>query len=200
MGKMRNIWAAGVLGLATGCTIDNAMLEKVGITPPKFEQPGPVQNPLFVPLAKEEKNKVFEAVFQVLDNYGFDIVESNRTDGRIETATRIAPGLALNFKSGSPDFWERVLATTQTYRHRVTVMILDSKQGGMFVDVQVRKELEDLPRPVRSSVGAAIFRVDNDIDRHYEIIDASTPTSGWLYKGRDPAMEQELLRLIRNAL
>ena len=113
----------------------------------------------------------------MLDNYGFDILESNRRDGRIETATRIAPGLGLYIKPGSPDVRERALASLQTYRHRVTVLIAESKeQGGMFIDVKVRKELEDLARPQKSTIGAAIFRVDNDLDRHFEVIDdATTP-------------------------
>jgi hypothetical protein len=200
MGKLRRFCAAGLLGLTAGCSIDNAVLEKLGIPEPKFERPARLENPMLLAYARDEKDRVFEAAYQVLDNYGFDIMESNRNDGRIETVTRIAPGLGLILKPGSPDLRERTLATLQTYRHRVSVLIQDSKLGGIFVDVQVRKELEDLSKPVKSTVGAAIFRVDNDIDRHYEVIDPSTPSSGWLYRGRDPAMEQELLQLIKAAL
>ena len=200
MRKLRHFWAAGVLGLTAGCSVDRSFLDSLGIPTPSFVQPAVAENPLLVALGKDQKSKVFETVFQVLDNYGFDIVESNRRDGRIETAPRIAPGVGLYLKPGSPEFHERLLATLQTYRHRVTVLIQDAKQGGMFIDVHVRKELEDLSRPVKSTVGDAIFRLDNDIDRHYEIIDAFTPQSGWLYRGRDHAMEQELLRRIKAAL
>ena len=50
-------------------------------------------------------------------------------------------------------------------------------------------------------VGDSIFRLDNDIERRFEIVDDSTATElGWLYKGRDPAMEQEIIRRIKNAL
>jgi hypothetical protein len=200
MGKLRKIWALGVISLAAGCAIDNSMLEKIGISPP-FERTLLVENPLLVPLdPRTEKDKVFEVCYHVLDNFGFDIVESNRYDGRIETLPRNAPGVILVLKPGSPDFHERLLATLQTYRHRVTVVIHDSATGGMYIDVHVRKELEDLPRPLRVSVGAAIFRVDNDLERRFEVVDPSFPTSGWLYRGRDPAMEQEIIRLIKAAL
>ena len=147
----------------------------------------PVENPLLVSLnPTTEKNRVFEVCYSVLDNYGFDILESNRADGRIETATRIAPGMILFLKAGSPDYHERLLASLQTYRHRVTVLIIDSKDG-MYIDVQVRKELEDLARPLKSTIGASIFRLDNDLDRRYEVVDPSTPMSGWLYRGARPS-------------
>jgi hypothetical protein len=200
MGRLRKTWTCGLLGLAAGCSIDNATLEKLGIPPPNFERAVQAENPLLVALRKEDKDKVFETVFQVIDNFGFDIVESNRHDGRIETTPRVAPGLGLILKPGSPDVRERLLATLQTYRHRVSAVIQESRQGGFFIDVKVRKELEDLPRPSRSTIGNAIFRTDNDIERRLDIVDDSTPASGWLYRGRDPAMEQELIRLIKAAL
>jgi hypothetical protein len=197
MGKLRKFCAASLLGLTAGCSIDNSFLESLGIPPPSFERPETLENPLLIALPKEEKGKVFEAVFHVLDNYGFDILESNRNDGRIETATRIAPGVGLFLKPGSPDYRERLLATLQTYRHRVTVLVQDAKQGGIFIDVHVRKELEIIDRPQKQTVGPAIFRVDNDIERHFEIIDETTYESSWLYRGRDHAMEQELIRRIK---
>ena len=120
MGKLRRIWAAGLLGLSAGCTVDQTFLDKMGIPAPNFDRAEVAENPLLVALPREEKARVFETVYKVLDNYGFDIAESNRSDGRIETATRIAPGLGLFLKPGSPDVRERTLATLQTYRHRVT--------------------------------------------------------------------------------
>ena len=45
-------------------------------------------------------------VLKVLGDYGFEILESNRYDGRIETFPRTAPGLGLFMKPGSPDVRE----------------------------------------------------------------------------------------------
>jgi hypothetical protein len=65
----------------------------------------------------------------VLGDYGFEIRESNRYDGHIETIPRIAPGLGLFLKPGSPDLRDRLLATLQTYRHRVLVDIQPACRG-----------------------------------------------------------------------
>lgn len=194
---LRTIWLAGSLALSAGCATLQTSLDQLGIVPPP---PAEEANPLFVPLNKEEYTKVFEAAFRALDNFGFDIVDSNRADGRIETAPRVAPGLFMFFKPGSPDVYQRTLSTLQSYRHRVTVLIQASPQGGYFVEVQARKDLEDLPKPLRSTIGGAIFRLDNNVDRQFEVIDISYPGLGWISRGRDATVEQELLRQIKKCL
>jgi hypothetical protein len=201
MNILRTIWVAGALVIAAGCTSTNgSLLDQLGLSAPQLGQPAEESNPLFVPLNKEEYGKVFEKVLHVLDNFGFDIVESNRADGRIETVPRVAPGLLLPLRPGSPDIHERAMSTLQTYRHRVTVLIQASAQGGYFIEVQVRKDLEDLPRPIKSTIGAAIFRLDNNVDRQLEVIEAADPGSGWVARGRDATVEQELLRRIKSSL
>ena len=162
--------------------------------------PGPAQehNPLLLNLTREDYPRVFETLLQVLYDYDFEIAESNRADGRIETLPRTAPGLGLILKPGSPDLWERTLYTFQSYRHRVTILI-HGDPDGYLIEVQAHKELEDLPRPVRSTA-SAIFRTDNNIDRQFEVIDDSTPGNGWLSKGRDRVLEQELLQRIHWAM
>src|SRR5262245_37565182 len=89
----------------------------------------------------------------------------NRYDGRIETKPRVAPGLGLFLKPGSPDLYERALATAQSYRHRVSVVIHPADQGGYFIEVTARRELEDAARPIKSAIGAAIFHIDTNVDR-----------------------------------
>ncbi len=157
-------------------------------------------NPVFIPLGPECYAKVFECVLQVLGDYGFDIWEANRYDGRIETVPRIAPGLGLFFKPGSPVLYERLLASWQTYRHRLSVLIQPADHGGFFLEVIVRKELQDLPRPIRSTVGGAIFRNDNNVERQYEVIDLTVFDTHWIYKGRDTAMEQEIIRRLQKCI
>lgn len=157
-------------------------------------------NPVFIPLGPECYGKVFECVLQVLGDYGFDIWESNRYDGRIETTPRIAPGLGMFFKPGSPVLFERLLASCQTYRHRISVVIQPADQGGFFLEVIVRKELQDLPRPIRSTVGGAIFRHDNNVERQFEVIDLNVFDAHWIYKGRDHAMEQEIIRRMKKCI
>jgi hypothetical protein len=157
------------------------------------------QNPVYIPLGpqKEAYAKVFETCLQVLMDSGFEILESNRYDGRIETVPRIAPGVGLFLKPGSPDIQERVLATLQTYRHRITVRIDSADNGGYFIEVVARKELQDLPQPVKQTAGAAIFRNYNSVERQFEVVDPAVFESGWIFKGRDPALEQKLIQSIK---
>ena len=118
--------------------------------------------------------------------------------GCIETQPRIAPGILNPFKSGSPDTYERFLSLLQTYRHRAVINIQPAGQlGGFFVKVTVYKELEDLPKPVRATAGAAIFRVDNNVQRQFTVVDPTVYESNWIPQGEDKDIEQVLLRRLK---
>ncbi len=173
--------------------------------PPMVEPPAllPVggadeQNPVYLPPVSY--GHVFETLLSVLQDYDFEIAESNRYGGRIEAVPRTSPGLGQLFKPGSPDLYDRLLATLQSYRHRVTIVIQPASNRGHFVEVIARKELEDLPKPIRATAGAAIFRTDNDVDRQFEVIDPTFFDSKWIFKGRDVPLEQELIRRIKKQL
>jgi hypothetical protein len=140
---------------------------------------------------------VFEHALNVLGDFGFEILESNQWEGRIETLPRIAPGYLLFMKSGSPDPYERLLSTLQTYRHRASILIQPAQTGGFFIHVTVFKELEDLPRPVRETAGAAIFRTDNNVERQFTVVDPTFFESNWIPKGRDLQVEQVLLQKLK---
>jgi hypothetical protein len=190
--------------LALGCQNLNAALELPPIIP-IGEKPVAVQNPVYIPLPPRDYGRVCETILQVLNDYGFEIAEPNRYSGHIEAVPRVAPGLGLLLKPGSPDMYDRLLCSLQTYRHRVTVIIQTADpqpadHGGYFVEFVVRKELEDLPRPLRSTVGGAVFRSENTIERQTEVIDATFFEPSWIYRGRDAALEQELIRRFKNAL
>jgi len=167
--------------------------------------PGQDENPVLVSLPKSDYGRVFETLLQTLHDYGFEIAEANRYSGHIEAVPRVAPGVALFLKPGSPVTYERLLATLQTYRHRVTIIIQPAdpqgaEHGGYFIEFIVRKELEDLNRPIRSTVGVAAFRNENTVDRQTEVIDASIYDQAWIFRGRDAAMEQELIGRFNCAL
>jgi hypothetical protein len=197
MGRtLGTVCAAAVLVLAGGCAsgplLDNPVL--IGPT-----LPGPAEhNPVYVP--PHDYGLVFETVLSVLGDYGFEILEANRFDGHVDTLPRIAPGMCLLIRPGSPDPYERLLSTLQTYRHRVQVLIQPADSRGYFIQVTVFKELEDLPRPVRSTAGAAIFQTLNDVERQYDVIDPTLLESTWIPKGRDPGMEQAILQRLKGRL
>jgi hypothetical protein len=186
------VMALGV-GCATGPMFDNPVLVVPGLNGPT-----PQANPVYVP--PHQYAFVYENVLKVLADYGFDIMDANRYDGRIETVPRIAPGLGLFLKSGSPDPAERLLATLQTYRHRILVSIQPADNGGFFIQVVAYKELEDLPRPTRQTAGAAIFRNDNNVARQYEVVDPRVIELNWIPKGRDLYLEQAILQQIKSKM
>ena len=192
---VRTAWtgalAALVCGCATGPLLDN----------PLRLPPGPAGacegNPVWVALGPEAYGDLFERVLDAVLDDGFQIAYANRYDGTIDTFPQIAPGLEQPWKPGSPNLDERLLATLQTIRHRAVVKIQTAEDGGFWVDVKVFKELEDLPRPVRATAGAAAFRSDPTVERQFEVIDPTVVESNWIPKGRDTELEQVILQRLK---
>jgi hypothetical protein len=158
-----------------------------------------VENPVYVPLGPGSYGMVFEKAYDILLDY-FEIAYANRYDGRIETYPRISPGLERPWQPGSPDFPQRLLATLQTIRNRAVVLIQPADDGGFFVQVTVYKELEDIPRPTRSTAGGAIFQNDPTVERQYEVIDPTVFESAWIPLGRDTKMEQCILQKLKSCM
>jgi hypothetical protein len=165
---------------------------------------GPCPNPVFLAAGPPEYAAVFEGVLTTLDDY-FEIAYANRYDGTIRTHPLIAPGLDQPWRPGSPDGAERLLATFQTIRYRCDVAIhpvqSDPTQpaaaAGYMVQVVVFKELEDIPRPIKATAGAAAFRSDNTVDRQFEVVDPSVIDTAWIPKGREVYLEQEIIKRIQ---
>jgi hypothetical protein len=132
----------------------------------------------------------------VVTDFGFEIAYNNRYDGRIETQPMTAPGIGQPWKPGSPDVYQRLLATFQSIRHRAIVLIQPARDGGYFVEVRVLKELEDLARPLRAAASAVTFRGDTTVERQYEVIDSAVYETTWIPIGRDLKLEQEILERI----
>jgi hypothetical protein len=193
---LRIAWIGATLALAAGCAtgplLDNPLLVP---TDPNVT----VENPVFVPGGPTAYNVVFDRVLDVVDDY-FEIAHQSRSHGSIDTFPRIAPGFEQPWKPGSPDPEQRLLATLQTIRHRALVQIEPANDGGFFVSVKVFKELEDLPRPVRATAGAASFRSDNTVERQFEVIDPTVFESQWIPLGEDTKLEQVILQRIKKCM
>jgi hypothetical protein len=181
-------------GCATGPLLENPLTIGGGGAPPLQEAEA---NPIYVPQGPIDYRQVFDHCRTVLTKFGFEIMEETMFEGRIETMPRTSPGVLLFLKPGNPDFYERLLATFQSYRHRAVVKIQPAGQtGGFFITLAVYKELEDLPRPTRST-SSAIFRVENNVARQYTVVDPTIYEAAWLPKGRDTEVEQILLRNLK---
>lgn len=182
----------GTAGCTSGPLLDNAGLIRSDLGPA-------CANPVFIPRAPNDYACVFEKVIDVLSDT-FEIAYANRYDGTIRTHPKVAPGLEQPWKPGSPDVSERLLATLQTYRYRGEVAITPGEHGGYLIYVTVYKELEDLPRPVRATAGAAAFRSDNTVERQFEVVDPTVVEGGWIPKGRELPLEQAILQKIQKGL
>jgi len=199
MAKMFFVGAMALLagvGCATRPPIDNPV--NVRQTGDATEIENPVLVSPGVPTAVSYA-ELFEKVYGILDDY-FVIPpgSSNRYEGRIVTLPRIAPGFEQFWRGGNPDPRERLRATFQTMRQTATVEIRAADRGGYLVLVVVEQELESLARPTKATIGSASFNDVPSVDRVVEVVGPDTTiNSGWFKVGRDFALEQQLLRRIR---
>ncbi len=194
------VWTGVVLALTAGCAsgplLDNPVLVGAGL-PPECEA-----NPMYLPLgpSPESYRKVLNSTIAALQDFGFQIRLVNTWEIRVETEPRIAPGIFRFLRPGNTDPYDRLLETAQTYRHRAVVLINTADNGGYWVKVTVYKELEDLPRPVRATIGSANFRTNNDVERPFEVVDPTLLESNWLPRGEDVDVEQQILTRIKGCL
>jgi hypothetical protein len=189
--------AVGLAGCATTPPADNPTPVRAG-----GRDPAGCENPALIspgrPTAVSYR-EVFEKCLDVVDDY-FEVVSANPYAGQIVTAPRIAPGYEQFWKGGNPDPRDRLLATFQTIRQTCVVTIRTGTAGGYLVEVTVEKELEDLARPSRQSVGA-VFQEAPTVDRAVEVVGAATvspPGQTWFRVGRDYALEQQILRRVQS--
>jgi hypothetical protein len=194
------VGAVALALLASGCGSTGPLFENPVLV--RAAPPGPVSNPVYIPLGTNGNayRKVFAAVEDELQRDEFTILEANPYAGLIRTYPRVAPGLEQFFKTGSPDYYERLLATLQSIRHIVVVKIDGANDGGFWVDVKVYKELEDVDRPIRATAGAAAFRSDPSVERQESVIEPVSLTGGWIPIGEDIPFEQLILGRLKMCL
>jgi hypothetical protein len=185
---------------ATACLSAGCMTGPLHENPVRVQARAPVvDNPAYLPLGANSYGMVFERAYDALIDAGFIVSYSNRYDGRIETFPTTAPGIGQPWKPGSPDLYQRLYATMQSLRYRALLLIQPAADGGYFIEVQVYKELEDLPRPFRAAASETVFRGEQTVARQYEVVPENIyDSTAWIPIGRDHAFEQCILdQLIR---
>ena len=68
------------------------------------------------------------------------------------------------------------------------------------MQVIVYRELEDLPRPTRSTAGAASFHDAISVERQNEVIDPTVFENNWFFVGYNTPLEQAILCKIKKSL
>jgi hypothetical protein len=160
--------------------------------------PGPAAtNPLVVPSADFET--VWKESVAVVDDY-FDLASENRLSGTILTQPRIGATLLEPWSGDSVTLTDRFESTIQTIRRYSRITVKPAPGGGFLVKVEVFKELEDLGKPDRQSIGRAVFNNDFPINRTYEIVGPVPLPLQWIPRGRDPKLEQVIVERLRNRL
>lgn len=160
--------------------------------------PQPVsENPLIVPSADFES--IWRETVAAVDVY-FDIRSENRLARTIVTDPMIGATLLEPWRGDSVGLDERLESTLQTIRRFARVQIDPVPGRGYAVKVEVRKELEDLPKPDRQSAGRAVFNNDFPVNRTREIVGPVPVPLQWIPRGRDYKLEQVILNKIKDAL
>jgi hypothetical protein len=156
-----------------------------------------VENPLLVPIADREF--LWLQVVDTVDDY-FKIKREERVrlvgdvllEGRIETFPTDGSTLLEPWRRDSTRGFEKLHATLQSVRRYAIVRVVPT-DGGYLVDVAVHKELEDVDRPERATVGHAVERHDSSLVRSEQQPRDSPFTWRWIPVGRDASLEQRIL-------
>ncbi len=168
---------------------------------PTLGAPVLMENPLFVPIADREF--LWQQVVDTVDNY-FKIRREDRVrlvgdvllEGRIETFPTDGSTVLEPWRKDSTPGFERLHATLQSVRRYAIVRVVPT-EGGFLVDLAVHKELEDVERPERATVGHSAVRHDNSLVRNEQQSRDSPFTWSWIPVGRDASLEQRILSEIR---
>ncbi len=151
-----------------------------------------------VPVVDEEL--AWDQITDVVSDY-FKIAHEQRVrrsgeawiEGRIDTAPLDGATVLEPHRMDSVGTFNRWESTFQSIRRRATVRVIPDANG-YLVEVIVEKELEDLPKPEKATVGPAAFGSDLSLpSRRLEEITRTHSSPRWIALGRDPALEQRML-------
>ena len=92
---------------------------------------------------------------------------------------------------GAENRWESSL---QSIRRKAFVRFTPAP-GGYLVGSEAIKELEDVPKAA-NFVGGATFLDNSALQRDLNPVVGQATPSGWISKGRDPELEQAMLRTL----
>lgn len=141
----------------------------------------------------------WDVVVDVVDDY-FDIEQEEPvrlvgnilTEGRILTRPEVGATIFEPWRRTSVGFYQRFESTLQSIRRYAEIRVVPG-EGGLWAEVTVFKELEDVVQPEQATAGAATFRNDSSFVRVETPVGEQEVHHGWIQLGRDPVLEQEIL-------
>jgi hypothetical protein len=155
-------------------------------------------NPILVPVTDDQLT--WDQIVDVVSGY-FRVSREQQArrsgeawcEGRIETLPQSGATLLEPQRGDSVGWFNKWESTFQSIRRWAVVRVIPDPNG-YLVEVVVQKELEDMPQPENSLVGAATLRHESGLPSRRNVDVARTDRgSRWIPQGRDPALEQRML-------
>jgi hypothetical protein len=184
-----------VCALAASCT-----------TVPTMEPAGTLANappqtpPLFLPAGNDPNAElaVNERAMDVLHYYNFEVDTSNQLEGTMATYYKVGSGIIEPWHKESVGLANRLESTAQPIRRKVLIHFV-RVDGGYLVSVEALKEIEDLASPSPNSPGNSTFRDTYPLQRDLNLVVGQSTPSGWIHRGHDVALEQDILARLKTA-
>lgn len=162
-------------------------------------RPSASDNPVFV--RANNSDYVWDRTVNVVHDY-FDIARENRTIGSqpgvIETEYKVGASLLEPWHHDSQGFEARTESTLQSIRRRAIVNVTPA-EGGYYINVEVIKELEDVPTSPGATPAAATFQQSNPLRRDFDLVVGQSAPQGWILLGRDQLLESAILSDMQQA-
>jgi len=162
--------------------------------------PQACDNPVFLPVALNDYERVFDGIVDVVGDYfridredPVRLVGNTLLEGRIDTFFVTGATLFEPWEHNSANEYDRLESTLQSIRRKAIIKIKPEPTGGFKVEVFVYKELENLKQPEHSTAGAATFRNSISQERVINPDDTAVANVGWIPQGRDTALEQRII-------
>ncbi|QDU07920.1 hypothetical protein [Gimesia aquarii] len=158
--------------------------------------PLPASNPIQV--SGTNQDVVWERVVDIIHNYKFQIARENKLDGMIQTEYKVGSNFLEPWHADSVGFDNKLESSLQSIRRRVFVSVTPI-EGGYLLGVEAFKEIEDVHTQTSSAPGGATFEQDLSLRRDLNLVQEQAQPSGWIPRGRDPALEQDMLESLQAA-
>jgi hypothetical protein len=175
-------------------------------TMPMATQPGPIANaqpqppPLFVAASTDPNSElaINERAMDVLHYYNFEVDTTNQLEGTLATYYKTGSGILEPWHRESVGLANRLESTAQSIRRKVLIHFV-KVEGGYLVSVEAFKEIEDLANPSPNSPGNSTFRDTYPLQRDLNLVVGQSTPSGWIPRGHDVDLEQDMLARLRMA-